>query len=234
MQAQHAYAVRSSIKKRLMVIVGVMGIMILATGIYGLIRVAESDRRATEHVAEARLLVHAVDSARLAQVNFKKQVQEWKNILLRGQERDLYGKHLAAFESDEQRVRGNLKDLKVTMDKMRIPAGSVDGILASHEELGGKYREALKHYDRKGLQSGAAVDRLVRGIDREVTDRIDALVAQIQRQAAAGIDDREKESALQGEQDRQFSQGLLVMIALALGVGVVMSRTIVRDIEREE
>jgi len=74
MQAQHAYAVRSSIKKRLMVIVGVMGVMILATGIYGLVRVAESDRRATEHVAEARLLVHAVASARLGQVNFKKQV----------------------------------------------------------------------------------------------------------------------------------------------------------------
>lgn len=234
MKAQHAYAVRSSIKKRLMVIVGVMGVMILATGIYGLVRVAESDRRATESIAEARRLVHAVDSARLAQVNFKKQVQEWKNILLRGHERELYDKHLTVFESDERRVRDNLKDLKGAMDKMQLPAGPVDGILTSHEELGGKYREALTHYDRKGLQSGAAVDRLVLGIDRDVTDRIDALVAQIQQQTATGIDDREKESALQSERDRKFSQGLLVMIALALGAGVVISRTIVRDIEQEE
>ena len=127
MKVQHAYAVRSSIKKRLMVIVGVMGVMILATGIYGLIRVAESDRRATESIAEARLLVHAVDSARLAQVSFKKQVQEWKNVLLRGQERELYDKHLAAFEMEERRVRDNLKDLKRTMDRMRIPTEPVDG-----------------------------------------------------------------------------------------------------------
>lgn len=234
MGAQHAYAVRSSIRKRLLVMLGIMGVMVLATGLYGLVGVAESNRRTAESVAAARLLVHAVDQARLAQVNFKKQVQEWKNILLRGQERELYDKHLAAFESQERLVRDDLQDLKGVMGRMRLPAGAVDGLAATHAELGRKYREALKGYDRAKPVSGAAVDRAVRGIDRDATDRIDALVEEIQRQTKMGIDEREQQSAVKNERDRKFSQGLLVMIVLALGAGLVISRTIVRDIEREE
>ena len=45
---------------------------------------------------------------------------------------------------------------------------------------------------------------------------------------------REKESVVQSELDRVFSQGLLVMVAVALGVGIVLSRTIIRDLDRED
>jgi hypothetical protein len=45
---------------------------------------------------------------------------------------------------------------------------------------------------------------------------------------------REKESVVQSELDRLFSQGLLVMVAVALGVGIVLSRTIIRDLDRED
>ena len=41
---------------------------------------------------------------------------------------------------------------------------------------------------------------------------------------------REKESVVQSELDRLFSQGLLVMVAVALGVGIVLSRTIIPDL----
>ncbi len=42
---------------------------------------------------------------------------------------------------------------------------------------------------------------------------------------------RENESVVQREKDRLFSQ---VMPAVSLGVGIVLSRTIIRDLDRED
>lgn len=42
---------------------------------------------------------------------------------------------------------------------------------------------------------------------------------------------REKESLVQREQDRLFS---LVMPAVSFGVGIMLSRTIIRDLDRED
>lgn len=68
-------------------------------------------------------MANAIDTARLSQVHFKKQVQEWKNILLRGNDRDLFDKHLTAFNEEEQKVNEYLKSLSqiASSSGMSIP-----------------------------------------------------------------------------------------------------------------
>jgi methyl-accepting chemotaxis protein len=44
----------------------------------------------------------------LAQVHYKKQVQEWKNTLLRGYERDLFDKYFNAFNHEDKLVNDYL------------------------------------------------------------------------------------------------------------------------------
>src|SRR5262245_41804581 len=235
MSGQTAYALRASIKKRLLVIVGIMGLLIVATGVYGLIHVAESNRRTAEGLTQARLLVHVVDTARLAKVSFKKQVQEWKNIVLRRRETDLYKKHLAGFEQHERQVGEHLDRMKGGVIALSLDPSPVDELRTSHETLGQRCREALALSERRTAKGATAMDDpLVKDIDRDLADRMDGLVEQIEQQASNVFQQREKESVVQREEDRLFSQGLLVMVVVALGVGIVLSRTIIRDLERED
>jgi hypothetical protein len=234
MSAQTAYALRASIKKRLMVIVGIMGILIVGTGVYGLIHLAESDRRTAEGLTQAKLLLRAMDTARLAKVTFKQQVQEWRHALLRERETDLYKKHLAAFEQHERLVGEHLNRLKGGVTGLSLDPNAVDELRTSHDTLGHRYRETLAQRDRRTPKDAIAVDRLIQESDRDFDDRMDNFVEQIERQASAVFQQREKESVVQREADRLFSQGLLVMVAVALGVGIVLSRTIIRDLDRED
>jgi methyl-accepting chemotaxis protein len=234
MTAQTAYALRASIKKRLVVIVGVMGLLIIATGVYGLIHLAEANRRTAEGLTQGRLLLHAVDAARLAKVSFRKQSQEWKNLLLREREADSYKTHLAAFEQQERLVGEHLDRMEGGVIALSLDPSAVDELRTSHTTLGQRYRQALARSERRTAGDAMAVDRLVEESDRDLADRMDHFVEQIEQQVSRLFQQREKESMEQREEDRRFSQGLLIMVVVALGVGIVLSRTIIRDLDRED
>jgi hypothetical protein len=51
------------------------------------------------------------DRARVIQVDFKKQVQEWKNLLLRGAKRGEFVKYRDSFINEEAKVRDEAKRL---------------------------------------------------------------------------------------------------------------------------
>ncbi|MBF0565411.1 MAG: hypothetical protein HQK89_09220, partial [Nitrospirae bacterium] len=114
-----------------------------------------------------------VDTARAAQVTFKKQVQEWKDLLLRGSDPEALKKYTNGFAKQEENVQEHLKKLKALMESLGLPSAMVDETLKVHGELGVKYKEALKSYDPNNAESYKIVDKLVKGIDRAPTDSID-------------------------------------------------------------
>ena len=122
----------------------------------------------------------ASDLSRKAQVDFKKQVQEWKDTLLRGQDPELFDKHQRGFEERSAAVRKSLAALKTMVAELGVSPTMVEEALAEHEALDRKYAEALKSYKPSDPSSAFAVDKMVRGIDRAATDRIDVMVKTVQ------------------------------------------------------
>lgn len=134
--------------------------------------------------ARYALITEAVDTARSAQVHFKIQVQEWKNILLRGTDAAAFDKYLAGFGEEEKKVAENIEAVQAVATKLGIADTlGIDTVKTEFGKLGPSYRSALLQYDRSSPSPAATVDKLVKGIDRGPTKAIDNLVENIHDQA---------------------------------------------------
>jgi diguanylate cyclase (GGDEF)-like protein len=109
------------------------------------------------------------------QIHFKKQVQEWKNILLRGHNADDYTKYLSYFNTEEMQVNNNVKLLISQIDPYSQSALLAHDFLKIHLSLGTQYRYALATYLNAQQHNPIATDTAVRGIDRAPATLLDKL-----------------------------------------------------------
>jgi hypothetical protein len=119
------------------------------------------------------------DKARTAQVGFKVQVQHWKNYLLRGHNPDDLSTYTDRFMQQEKLVQATLLDL--TGHEM-LPASvqsEMQALQMEHLRLGDIYRSGMARFTPGDFSSSFEVDRSVRGIDQDLSARIDAVAEAI-------------------------------------------------------
>jgi methyl-accepting chemotaxis protein len=162
----------------------------------------------------------AVDTARVAQVDFKKQVQEWKDLLLRGADPDAFKKYHDAFVEESDAVNKDLAVLKQQMAELGIKTDGVDQAIATHTDLGTKYLAAIQHYDAKDVKSVHVVDGMVAGIDRAPTTAIDGLVAGMKQDAAAASQRIDTESS-KAFNDACVFLATVVLCAMIAGAALI-------------
>jgi len=163
----------------------------------GLFAIQYHHRRSQEAIGSLLTDGELLDGARSAQVAFKLQVQEWKNVLLRSSTPEALQERLAQFtaaEAEVDRRLGGLVSAPGLSDQLR---GDARSLVEAHHQLGERYRDALHAYVPGQPQTIFAVDAAVRGIDRRLNDGIDALadgiVANTRGQAAQLRDRGEEE-----------------------------------------
>jgi len=129
--------------------------------------------------------VAQADLARVTQVTFKKQVQEWKDILLRGHTPADLAKYTKQFRDAEARVR---EDSVALSKQVRDPQARriLTEFAAAHDALGEKYQEAYDTFLATGFDFKAA-DKIVRGMDRKPTDLFDGVVARLAAQVEQSV-----------------------------------------------
>ena len=165
------------------VFVGVLGI-ILGVNTRALWVTAQKSDEHEKVILEAE---YAKERVLLAQVNFKKQVQEWKNVLLRGSDEMLRVKYFGRFEAREADVLSCLEELHGLAVLGEDPLSRIDQLIEEMRTLGIAYRDALSVSDVTLEGSYRIIDQRVRGIDREPTREMDLLVEWISLHSAEMI-----------------------------------------------
>jgi methyl-accepting chemotaxis protein len=120
------------------------------------------------------------DRARVMQVAFKVQVQEWKNLLLRGRSADQFDKYERAFTDEERSVQAHARALladTTDAEARRI----LQEFAAAHTRMGDGYRAAIVGFRRSRGRDQGAADVLVKGQDRAPTESLDRLAARLQQ-----------------------------------------------------
>lgn len=108
---------------------------------------------------------HLVDQIN---IDFKTQVQEWKNVLIRGSDSGQREKYWDKFKDAEKTVRDDTKELISHTHDPRVKA-KAEEFLRAHERMGGTYRDGYREFVDSGF-SVAVGDEAVRGIDREPSE----------------------------------------------------------------
>jgi methyl-accepting chemotaxis protein len=120
------------------------------------------------------------DRARAIQVQFKIQVQEWKNLLLRGGESDQFAKYKQAFAEAERAVRADATDLLADVSDPGARA-LLAAFIEAHRTMGESYGRAIAAFEQSRGRNVAGADAMVKGQDRKPTESLDGLAARLQQ-----------------------------------------------------
>jgi len=166
--------------------------------------------------AYQRLLDGPLEASRLvdeANLKFKVQVQEWKNVLLRGSSPGDREKYWGSFEDQESQVQVILERLVVLSQGNTALATQIRQLQAEHRTLGASYRRGLEAF--VASNDATIGDTAVRGIDRATSEQLSALVVEL-REAA------QRESARIGAAaDRSIMFGTLLMILAGILIALL-------------
>ncbi len=203
-------------------------VSLLFVGGFGLYKMSQIEQRFAQTIVRQQLLLDAVDQGRSAQVSFKIQIQEWKNILLRGKEPEAFDKYRRAFEEEGKAVARELQAVGKLAGE--LGAGErlkVDGVAASMQTLEKTYLEALKNYDRSQADPASAVDQAVKGLDREPTKQLDSMIQALQ---ALAKESSLAEQAAVADNYRTAQIGLALFLAATIVVLGAFSWRIIASI----
>lgn len=159
------------------------------------------------------ILVEIQESA----ISFKTQVQEWKNILIRGNDPDRFTKHVDGFSQAEKIVQEHLSNAITLQKEEGVSSDIAEKLKAEHEKLGRNYREALKRFDQEDPKTGMLVDRSVSGMDRATASQMEELAAA----TSAGFESYLLESDKKNQSVYKTTVSILVVICVAASAVIV-------------
>ena len=148
--------------------------------------------------------------------DFKTQVQEWKNVLLRGYDQDSREKYWSRFEKREQSIQNKTSRL---LQHYSLPT-DIRSVLTrfkqSHQQMANKYREGYQQFIAHEFDAKFG-DKVVKGIDREPSKLLAEAASLIRKHA-------EGELQLLKKRDQQnivFSAWSTLIISAVLLIVVV-------------
>ena len=207
---------------------------LMVVGGFGMWSLSASEARSAKGLQQSRELLQAIDLTRAAQVSFKIQVQEWKNILLRGHSQKDFDGYSASFQKRGGLIREELNDAKTLLAKLGLATDGIDDALRMHSVLLQQYRDALKNFDGAKPETSRTVDAGVRGLDRPLDQKIESIVSAMRQRAdQESTGTAEAAAAEAGRAAGIYALLFIAAIVTGIAGGVWIIRSLLRQLGGE-
>ncbi|MBU2863380.1 hypothetical protein KO489_05955 [Reinekea forsetii] len=217
-------AIISSVKAKLLVIIygSIFALSVIAFIALG---------RANGDMEKYSVLVHtdelASELALRANLEFKRQVQEWKNVLIRGADAEQMAKYWDRFNSRHDTVQDLVNQLLPLLENGTEAKNLAKQFLTDHSAMKSAYSEGRNQFIASGFDI-AVGDNSVSGIDRAPSAALDLIVERLGEQVNAKIS--ELESSSQRNTVINLVSFIAVIIVVALVTLYFVSKVIIRPL----
>lgn len=174
-----------NLKKSTTLIVLLSACLFSVCSIFSLYSMKLITDKSNQAVLESQKIEHMLVEAAKAQAEFQQQIREFKNILLRASNDDLYKKHLGLFKEKHDLVQLNLDSVSKSMVEAGMSNEDAEKLITDHSEIKFKFLEAAKSVRFVGISAAEAADQQSSNIDEtaqnglsEVRKRIDAFAVE--------------------------------------------------------
>lgn len=130
-----------------------------------------------QHTEKLLAMEGNIDDATIA---LGRQIQEWKDMLLRANDTELYSKHKKAFFEYSSDVQQALLRTKAAMQNEGMDTIEIEQLLIDHQSLLSDYLIAKSRLNPRQIDSFREVDKQVVGVDRNLQQHIAAVKTEIQ------------------------------------------------------
>ena len=151
-----------------------------------------------------------------ANLEFKSQVQEWKNVLLRGKDPEALTKYWTQFEEQERAVNQTLAQLSQLAAQWQDQelVAQVRALSDEHQKLGQAYRQGKEKF--VAAQGDPTMgDQAVKGIDRATSEQMAALVTHLHEEG------NNQAQTISEETHSEGILGVVFLIGASLLVGLL-------------
>ena len=175
-----------TIKFRVLVLGALAIAGIIVAGGIGILQLSRFNAQLASDMIDNQRGIEALIDIQTASIDFKTQVQEWKNILIRGNNPEDFAKYAKAFADQEKSVQDALKKTFEALKKENDPdkawaTPKLEQLIKDHADLGAAYHAALESFDKADPEAGKKVDAAVKGKDRATNDGLHELVSTLKK-----------------------------------------------------
>ena len=216
-----------SIRTRLLGSIVLMLLLVAAMGAGGFLGMRELNEAFGRAQVDNRSAVVAVRLIGEIGVAFKTEVQEWKNVLLRGHDPEALAKYSKAMHEESDTVAKLLDEVEPLAKRLGVDGAQIATTRAALGDLRTAYDAALADWKADDPMAYRAADAAVKGKDRPMVAALDGLTDAVLMAAGARVQaiSEETDAAYAGYRKTLVILGSVIAV-LTLAGGVTLAWSI--------